>query len=68
MKEAVEKKAKNSRRATKYRSSNHLVTTSNIVEQLFRRAKLIMRADGTPAFGAANLFALQQIIMERSYH
>ena len=43
VREAVAKKAKNSRRATKYRSMNHLVTTSNIVERLFSRAKLIMR-------------------------
>ena len=34
--EAAAKKAKNSSRATKYRSMNHLVTTSkNIVVQLF---------------------------------
>ena len=33
--EAVAKKAKNSRRATKYRSMNHLVTTSNIIVHLF---------------------------------
>ena len=43
VKEAVAKKAKNSRRATKYRSLNYLVTASNIVERLLSRVKLIMR-------------------------
>ena len=41
---AAAKRARNSRGATKYRSLNHLVTTSNIVERLFSRAKLIMTA------------------------
>ena len=26
------------------------------------------QANGTPAYGVATLFALQQILMERSYH
>jgi len=42
VREATAKKAKNCNAATKYRSMNHLVTTSNIVERLFSRAKLVM--------------------------
>ena len=36
------KKAKTTTKASKYRSMNHIAPTSNIVERLFSRAKLVM--------------------------